>query len=107
MSANDLTLQDHGLPAGVRGLFFFGSERVALPFGDGMRCVGGRVTRFAPIRSDSLGVALESLDFTAAPFVGKVAAGEALNFQFWYRDPAGPGGAHFNLSSALAFTPCP
>ena len=50
-----------------------------------------------------------ALDFNAAPFVsgpGTVAPGEDWNFQFWYRDPGGPGGTSFNLSDAMTVEFC-
>jgi hypothetical protein len=35
-----------------------------------------------------------------------INAGDTVNFQFWFRDPAA-GGAAFNLSDALEVNWCP
>ncbi len=35
---------------------------------------------------------------------GGAAAGETQHYQAWYRDPGGPCGASFNLTTALRVT---
>jgi hypothetical protein len=82
------------------GLFFLGPNRASIPFGNGVRCVGGSLLRLAPQLPQS-GVMTRRLDLTAPPLAGNLIAGSVWNFQAWYRDiPA--GGAYFNTSSALA-----
>jgi len=105
VAANDFTLLVHGAAASEFGLFFYGTEQVRLPFGDGLRCVGGAVFRLHPPQTtDGLGFASRRVDFTQPPAAsgpGAIAAGSLWNFQFWFRDPAA-GGAGFNLSDGLA-----
>ncbi len=102
----DLTLQAHCCPPNVPGLFFFGTSQVSAPFGDGVRCAGGGVTRMYPIVRAGpsgglpVGTALLPVDF-GAPYGSAFSPGSALNFQFWYRDGAA-GGAGFNLTEGLA-----
>ena len=48
------------------------------------------------------------LDITDPPSPsGQITVGSSWNFQFWYRDPAGPGGTGFNLSDGLHAIFCP
>ena len=51
-----------------------------------------------------------ALDFTAPPTNaggGQINPGSTWNFQFWFRDPMGPGGNGFNLSDGLQVDFCP
>ena len=109
LTTNDLTLFSSGCPPNKTGIFYYGPNSIAIPFGDGLRCVGGSITRLAPRQTDALGFASQTLDLDSAPFdggSGQAVAGATLRFQFWYRDPAA-GGAGFNLSDALAVKFCP
>ncbi|MGE4613836.1 MAG: hypothetical protein AAEJ46_05825, partial [Planctomycetota bacterium] len=73
------------------GLFFRGVNQVGpLPFGDGIRCVGGEIERLEVVIT-STGEA------THGPFFSPPGA----FYQFWYRDVLGPCGYGFNLSSAI------
>ena len=111
VAANDLDLLVTGAVPGTSGIFFYGPQRAAVPFGDGLRCVGGGFVRISPpVVADPLGAVGRALDYTAPPMgggAGQVAPGVTWNFQYWYRDPAGPGGSGFNLSDALAVAFCP
>lgn len=107
---NDLVLHSTGCPPDEFGLFFYGPNPVQLPFGDGFRCVGGKVYRLPVVTSDATGHAFYPLDYSHPPMntgSGQIAAGGIWNFQYWYRDPAGPGGTGFNASNAMAITYCP
>ena len=97
LTAGDFTLACDGLPPLRPGLFFFGPDQVALPFGPGVRCVGGSVTRLGPADFvDAMGHVERQVDL-----IGQgVAAGVSTNFQFWHRDVDGGLGG-FNLSDAL------
>lgn len=108
ISTNDLVLLVDDCPASVVGLFFYGPDQVNLPLADGLRCVGGAITRLSPRVTTGLGSVSESLNLTNAPFTGgngQAVPGESMNFQFWYRDQAA-GGAGSNLSNALRVTFC-
>ena len=109
-SVNTLTLSASGLPSSQFGLFFYGPNQIRIPFGNGLRCVGGGVYRLnPPALTDSQGELSRAVDFNAAPMSsgpGLVLPGSRWNFQFWYRDPAA-GGANFNLTNGLTAPICP
>lgn len=103
----DFTLDASGAPPGSVGIFYFGDTQAQVPFGDGWRCVGGTIGRILPPDVISpTGTAAHPVDFDLAPAT-LITAGATWNFQFWYRDPAGPLGTSFNLSDALTATFCP
>ena len=110
MGANDLVLRVDGATPNQPGLYYYGPNAIAAPFGDGVRCVGGGTHRLGPVQvADGGGVALRAVDLTAPPAdagPGQIQAGVTWNFQFWYRDPAA-GGSGFNLSDGLSVTFCP
>jgi len=87
---SNITLHADNLPTGQTiGLFFRGTNQIGpIPFGDGLRCVGGSVDRVKVV-----------ITSTGQANYGPVPSG-AL-YQFWYRDNAGPCGFGFNLSSAI------
>jgi len=98
---NDFTLIAEHLPVDEFGLFYFGPNQIQLPFGDGIRCVGGGIDRILPpALTDSSGQLHRTVDLTAPPAAGNIVPGASLNFQFWYRDPDA-GATGFNLSDAL------
>jgi predicted carbohydrate-binding protein with CBM5 and CBM33 domain len=106
VSANDLVLRATQLPAGKPGIFFYGSNQVQVPFGDGFRCVSTDLTRLtAPIISDASGTLNLGVDYSG-PGGGGLTPGATRHLQAWYRDVAG-GPAGFNLSDGLSvmFTP--
>jgi len=110
VAANDLVLSAGPGPVGEPGIFYYGPTQLAgPPFGNGFRCVGGpagTVVRIFPFaQGDAAGIMMQPLDNTAAAHA-QVTAGASLNFQAWFRDPAG-GGAGFDLSDGLniVFTP--
>jgi hypothetical protein len=110
LADNDFHISVSDAPPSQSGLFLYGPNQIQFPFGDGFRCVGAGggigVVRLAPsLQTDASGSAMRHVDFTAPPAgggPGQITAGDTWNFQFWYRDPAGPGGTSFNLSDALA-----
>ena len=91
-------------------LLFAGTSSVnggaGVPFGDGLRCVGGSVVRLdTRVGTPYFGLAVWDAGLPGA--LG-VAAGETRFFQAWYRDPLGtPCGSGFNTSNAVevTFTP--
>jgi len=111
---NDFSLQVDDAPPAQFSLFFYGAGQTSSPFGDGTLCVSGGglgVFRLGPpAQTDSVGSITRLLDWTASPSSqgpGAATPGSSWNYQLWFRDPAGPGGAGFNLSDALTATLCP
>ncbi len=104
--ANDMTLSAASSAIQTVGLFFYGANQVQVPFGDGFRCVGGMLFRLPPpLSSDTSGAVQRALDFTQSPLSsgpGEIQPGSTWNFQYWFRDPFGTGGAGFNLSDGLS-----
>jgi hypothetical protein len=103
--ADDVTLLGSDLAAGEPGLMFAGSNQVntgfGLPFGDGLRCVGGTVVRFGIQFADGSG----NSTFGPGLLAGSgYMPGDTRHFQLWFRDPAGPCGSSFNLSNGLTIT---
>ena len=102
-AADNLELTARALPAGVSGIFFYGTAPLALPFGDGLRCVGGATFRLPLIQAGPDGFASLRLDFSSPPRPeGQIAPGSTWHFQCWYRDPAGPGNTGSNTTNAAA-----
>lgn len=96
---NDVELVAMHLPLNQPGIFLFGPNQTQLPFGDGFRCVGAPVYRVQPpMVPDPLGTVQRMLDLQLPPAAGWIVPGSTQHFQFWYRDPGGPGGTNFNLS---------
>ncbi|MFT7484749.1 MAG: glucose/arabinose dehydrogenase [Candidatus Paceibacteria bacterium] len=111
ISSNDMVLVSQLASPNKPGIFFYGPNQIASPFGEGIRCVGGSIFRLQPpMLTDSLGGASRSIDFSVPPTggggAGDILPGSTWNFQFWFRDP--PGGASgFNLSEGLSVYFCP
>jgi len=110
IGANDFRLNISGSASSTMGLFYYGSNQMLNPLGNGFRCVGGVTGRFNPVSpSDAVGTASRLIDFTAPPAnsgPNAITAGSTWNFQYWYRDNAG-GGAGFNFSDGLEAAFCP
>ncbi|MDP6538929.1 MAG: M12 family metallo-peptidase [Planctomycetota bacterium] len=114
VSAGDLSLSVWTAPPHQFGLFFYGPERADVPFGDGVLCVGpGNAGLFRfnpPLLTDGFGDLDRPVDFGAPPASagpGALLPGGAWHFQFWVRDPLGPGGSGFNFSDGLTLLFCP
>ena len=96
---DDVRLVAANLPVNQPGIFLFGPNATQLAFGDGFRCVGGPLVRVQPaVTSNSAGTALRLLSLATGPAASMIVPGATIHFQFWYRDPANPGGAGFNLT---------
>jgi len=106
--ANGFSLGLSGAIPSQPGIFYFGPNQIMVPFGNGFRCVGGGVTRLPVLFCDASGGAELALDLwdDEAP-EDRIGIGDTWSFQFWYRDPASPGPATFNLSDGLEVTFCP
>jgi hypothetical protein len=101
--SGDLVLQADHIGPTAPGLFFFGSSSIApVPFGNGMRCVGGSVFRLPAVTpAPGSNVSTFAVDYLSGHGLA-ITPGSTWNFQFWFRS-AGT----FDLSDALQihFTP--
>ncbi len=99
-SSGDFVLVASGTVPFQPGLFFQGTQRtnngLGLPFGNGLRCVGGVVTRIQVRLSDGFGNS-----HTTAQIQGP-SSGMRF-YQLWYRDPLAPAPCAWNenLSNGL------
>ncbi len=95
-AANDLVLSASPVPAGSPALFFYGSTQVNAPFGNGIRCVGGTISRLPLTMTTPGQEMITPVDYAQT----SITAGSTWNFQGLFRDiPA--GGAKYNLTSAM------
>ena len=99
ISANELTLLASRLPPLSMGVFFMGTQAAQLPFGNGVLCVGGALTRMPVGVIDEDGRTWRALDFAGLG----ITAGDVRQFQLAYRDAAAIG-ATFNASDAVRVT---
>jgi hypothetical protein len=81
------------------GIFFHGTNQLAAPFGCGLLCTAGTITRGGVVFASGN---TASYDFDAAG--AGITAGMG-NFQYWFRDPAFSGtcGNVFNTSDAMIY----
>jgi len=110
VAADDLVLATTQEPAIANGILFMGTGTVAgLPFGDGLRCVGGSTFRW-PLKnagasgSSTYGPGLAAQSFANHPPAFQLTPGSTWIFQLWYRDTVGPCGSGYNLSNAVTAT---
>lgn len=106
VGSDSVVLHTSGLQPGVVGLYFQGDSSInggdGVPFGDGLRCVGGAVIRLQLRSADSNG---ESETNIAIGFRGGVAPGDEKHYQCWYRSTLNsPCGSQHNLSNAYRIT---
>ena len=103
IAANDLVLGASPVPVSQFGIFYYGPNEIEVPFGNGVRCVGGGVTRLPVEQSDNFFNIMHSVDNSSAPHSNNITPGSTWKFQCWFRDPPA-GGSTFNLSTALSVT---
>jgi hypothetical protein len=106
VSSNDFVLVASGVPPNAAGLFYMGLNETFATFGNGYRCVGGSVARFGVIHANVFGDAVQIVDDTQPPALGRIVPGSTWKFQFWYRNPLA-GGAGYNLTDGLSVDFCP
>ena len=113
VASNDVTLEASALPTSSFGYFLNSRTQGLLPNPGGSvgtLCLAGSIGRYVGPgqiqNSGATGSFALALDLTQTPtptgFVA-VAAGEAWNFQVWYRDTIG-GAATSNFTSAVSIT---
>jgi hypothetical protein len=97
VAADDLVLCFDGAIPGQPGLVFCATNRIAIQFGDGIRCCGGNVVRIELVVPDASGAGCSSPGIASG---SGAIPGDDNCYQYWYRDPNGPCGSTFNLSNA-------
>lgn len=110
LSDQNLTLYAGDGRPGAPILFFYGSEPILVPYGQGTICVGGSLQRLAIAFYDQLGGALHDIDFQADPVALPGTAllpGTSWIFQGWFRDLDPMGMQSFDFTSAVQVTFCP
>jgi hypothetical protein len=106
ISHNDWNLKTTQCPHNKTCLYIYGTAQIApVPFGDGVREIGGTIKRMATTTTDANGNQSFHADFTTAP-LNTLVPGNTRYFMLWYRDPTG-GPSGYNGSSALQATICP
>ena len=96
------------LPSNAFGIPVMGPNQLApLPFGDGVRCIGGTLRRYPVVKASPEGVAtlgpgIVALSQALFPPEAHIAPGSTWNFMHWYRDPSGPCGTTYSGTNALA-----
>jgi hypothetical protein len=106
IATNLFILVANGCPSSQFGLFYYGQNQTQVVFGNGFRCVGGKIYRLGVTSTNGSGVATRTLDFNNMPNGGEIAPNSTWNFQYWFRDPPA-GGAQFNLTDGVEVTFCP
>ncbi len=112
LSADDLVLSADNVPANQFGIMIMGTAPAGVVLGDGIRCVGGSLFRFATQNSGATGTLTEGpgmAAFAASNFsaTGQITAGSTWYFAAWFRDPSGPCASGNNLTNGVqvTFTP--
>ncbi|GEM_PF-447710 len=114
IEADDFNLVATGCPSNQFMIFYYGAGQAALPFGNGIGCVGDGgvgLFRFPVIQADGSGLAYMQVDYSTPPAGGGAGVpgvwspGSTWYCQGWYRDPAG-GGSLFNLTDGLVVQVC-
>lgn len=105
IAANDLVLLAGPMPDSP-ALFYYGTQTMQLPFGNGFACVSGVLKRL-PGAVPQCGTLITPFDLADVP-PQAVAPGSTLHAQCWFRDPFGGGGPFtFGYSEAYTFTLTP
>jgi hypothetical protein len=93
----DITLAAVSVP-NQPGIFYYGPSQVAVPFGNGIRCVGGQTVRMDVTfpAGNMVSYDIPGVFFPAVP------SGTTVNFQYWVRDPASGTPTPWNLTDGLA-----
>jgi hypothetical protein len=106
VSHDDWVLRATHCPHNKTCLFIYGTAQIApVPFGDGVREIGGTIKRMGVTSTDANGDVAYPASFTTAP-LDTLAPGDTRYWMLWFRDPQGGPNA-YNGSNALAAAICP
>jgi hypothetical protein len=106
-SENNFGLAADNIQPNQFGIFFYGPGQAYFPLGDGFVCIGNGLNRLPIVQADFFGQAFYQIDVNNPPSpIGQIFPLDTWNFQFWHRDPGGPGGTSFNLSDAVTVEFC-
>jgi hypothetical protein len=99
------------LPPGTSALLFMGGAQTDVLFGNGRRVVAGGspgIFRLGVQHAGASGVVMRGPGLIGQthglPSAGQIQTGQTWNFQYWYRDLAGPCQSLFNLTNGLQVT---
>ena len=102
---DDFSLTVAGGPPGRLGIFIYAFGTTDVVFGDGFRCIDWVFFRPLPPQTFSAQGTVSTLMDLDGGYYG-VNPDTTPKFQFYYRDPGGPGGTGFNLSDAMGLKIC-
>ena len=106
ISSNNTWIHSFDCPSGEYGVFLFGEQPAALPWGNGVLCISpffpGVMRLNVPDIIPFGGQSDLFLNLGALPPQMQLVAGKAYYFQCMFRDPS--VGERFNLSNAVSVT---
>jgi len=109
---DSIVLSAHGLVPNLPCLFFSGTNALnggaGVPFGDGLRCVGGAAFRLETTSSDNNGFAATTREISTSgqSSGGGINPSDEVHYQCWYREGAagGPCGNSHNSTNGVSIT---
>jgi len=106
VSSDTLVFTSIGMPATATCLFFQGTSTEGVPFGDGVKCVGGTIQRLGLKASTAGSASYPDAGEASISIAGLVPViGATRYYQAWYRDPASfCTNRTYNMSNALKIT---
>lgn len=90
VAGDSVVLTGSNMPPGGPCLYFQGTGQASLPFGDGILCIGGVITRLGVKFNNALGTSTipSGIDPPLSIMGGVPAAGGFRFYSSWYRDAA-------------------
>jgi hypothetical protein len=103
ISSDSVVLQATHLPLAAPALFFQGTTAISPAFGDGVRCVGGTITRLGAKTATAGACSYPTAGDPAVSVKGQVVGGGVRRYQVWYRNAAAfCTSSTFNLTNGLS-----